>query len=181
MRRGIVALSIMTLVVAAGIGPARSERPKLLKFDYCTGDGRLQIFDLGPVGDDIYINGDIGCLQAGSGYSHPMHVEAIIGASTVATAGDCGPNGTAGPLTNLRMRVKMTLSYAGKTYTAVRAWTGQSSGNFPGSNINGRVRDPIGVVALGSFRLEPFPSFYCAFDFSYIRLWDVVMGPAPGA
>jgi len=72
--------------------------------------------------------------------------------------------------------------YEGKTYTAVRTWLGHSTGNFPGSNIQGQVRDPVGLVnlGLGRFRLEPFATFYCAQDFSYIRLWDIVLGPSPG-
>jgi hypothetical protein len=178
MLRRMLLLAIIAVVGLAGVVPARSAGPKLVTIHFCTGDGRLQIFDLGPVADDINLNGDIGCQVEGSTGSYPMHVEAIIGASTVAAAGDCGPNGV-GPLTGLRMRMKMTLKYEGNIYRAIRTWTGKSAGDFPGSNIDGNVRDPIGVVKLGRFRLEPFPGWYCSSYFSYIRLWGVLMAPSP--
>ena len=181
MRRRAWALIVLALVGLAGIIPARGEQPVLVTFSFCTGDGPLQIFDTGPVADDIFLLGDIGCLvEGGSNSAIPVHVETVIGASTVATAGDCGGGGL-GQLTGLRMRVKMTFRYKGRNYTAVRTWTGRSSGDFPGSNINGLVRDAVGVAKLGRFRLEPFPGWYCSYQESYIRLWNVVIGPAPGA
>jgi hypothetical protein len=182
MRRGTWLMAILALAVLAGIVPARSAGSELLTFSFCTGDGRLQIFDNGPLADDISLFGDIGCLPEGATRSVPMHVEAIIGASTVGTAGACGGDGTEAPLEKLRMRMKMTVTYKGRTHIAIRTWAGHSTGDFPGSNIVGQVRDPAGLVnlGLGKFRLEPFATFYCAQDFSYIRLWNIVMGPSPG-
>lgn len=178
MRRVGVLLAILAVVGSAGSVPAQSGAPGLIKLSFCTGDGNLQIFGDLQIVDDIYFYGDVGCVvEGGSGYAYPMHVETIIFASTVGPAGACGPTGVEAPLQNLRMRVKMTLTLEGKTYTAVRTLHGSSSGDFPGSTIDGKVRDPVGVVALGSFRFEPFPGFYCAHHPSYLRLWDVVLAP----
>ena len=172
--------AVMAVVVLAGIVPAHSARPKLLTLSFCTGDGRLQIIDFGAVGDDVWFLGRVGCLIAGGdGQAYPVDVEAIPTVSTVGYAGAC-TDGIEAPLEKLRMRVKLTLTMGKKTYTSVRTLSGGSDGNFPGSNINGRVTDPTGYVGMGRFRFEPFASWYCASDFSYLRLYDVVFGPAAG-
>ncbi len=180
MRRKGLLLAVMLMVGTAGMVPARSGPGGFLTFDYCTGDGFMQIFSYTgstPI-DDVFLVGDVGCYR--NGHAYPVHIDTIPAASTVGAAGGCGPDGVEAPLKGLRLRTKMVLTYGGKKYNVVRTWTGSSTGDFPGSNIAGRVRDPSGVVALGRFRFEPNPSFYCAYDLVSIRMWDIVVGPSPG-
>ena len=177
MRRFRLALVTM-LVLAAGMLPARS-LPGIITFAFCNGDGNMQIFGWTPQ-DDVWLQADIGCSQNGGPSTVPMHIETIIGASTVGAAGGCGEDGVEGPLKFLRLRTTMTIQYAGQKHTALRTWTGNSTGTFPGSWIVGKVRDPSGTVALGDFRLEFFPGWYCAYGGVYVRLWNLQIGPSPG-
>ena len=180
MRKRLVMPAVMLLAVMAGIVPATGAGP-VQRYSYCSGDGYIQILgDISSGTDDVWLRGHVGCSLNPGNWSWPMDIETILGTSTVGAAGACGADGVEGPLKDLRLRTTMKLTEGTKTHTAVRTWWGYSTGNFPGSNITGTVRDPSGAVVMGGFRLEFYPDFYCAYDLVSIRMWDVAIGPSPG-